>query len=185
MIGCSGCPDLDGDGHPDVGTPLHRDPPLQTTDLNPQYVGEQYPDGHFGPPGVRYLDGAAREELRLTVRNGLVYRSDGTLFDTTNASSVHAGGGGRAIFVMDEHGNMYASNVQRVGDFHHSSFLGGAPVTGAGELQVVNGRVQTVTDHSGHYTPGRSNTQRVLDELGQQGVDMNGVNVDYWAPEGS
>jgi len=186
--------DHDGDGTPDafdpnhIPPPMHRDNPLPTRDMSDRYRYEtdpNHPDNPFGSQ-VRRLNDAELEQHRLVVGpDGLIRRSDGTLFDTRNASSVHAGGGGRAIFIMDEHGNMYASNYQAVGDFHHSTLSGGRPVTGAGELEVIDGRLQTVTDHSGHYQPGRSNTQNVLDELGRQGIDTNNLNVDYWAPPGS
>ncbi|GAA1652987.1 WXG100 family type VII secretion target [Catellatospora bangladeshensis] len=178
--------DLDGDGVPDIPPPMVRDNPWNGGDMDPHYRGEERPDGIWGPPGVDYLDAAEREAYRLTIRDGLVYDSQGRLFDTTSASSVHAGGGGRAIFVMDQNGNLYASTTQEVGRFHHSSFLSGQPTAGAGELEVVNGQVQMVTDHSGHYRPGRSQTQQVLDQLGEQGVTLDpNTQVDYWAPEGS
>jgi hypothetical protein len=188
-------PDADGDGTPDtfdpdalVPPPLRRDDPLPTRPMNDDYTYEtdpNHPDNPFGSQ-VRRLTPEELEAHRLVVGpDGLIRRSDGTLFDTSSASSVHQGGGGRAIFVMDENGNMYASTYQEVGVFHHSTLGNGNPVTGAGEVEIIDGRLQTVTDHSGHYTPGRSNTQNVLDELQRQGIDVDAVDVDYWAPPGS
>ncbi|WP_218581945.1 hypothetical protein, partial [Nocardia cyriacigeorgica] len=54
---------------------------------------------------------------------------------------------------MDNQGNLYASLHHAPGQFHHSSFLAGGPVAGAGELEVIDGVLQLVTDSSGHYRP--------------------------------
>ncbi|MEV4754645.1 WXG100 family type VII secretion target [Micromonospora sp. NPDC049559] len=179
--------DFDGDGRPDVPPPNAGGPPLPTTPMNQIHVGEQYP-GHGLLPGngVHYMDDAEREAHRVFVGpDGLLHRSDGTLFDTSEGGAIHTDGvGGRAIFVMDDQGNIYASTNQEVGVTHHSSFLGGQPVAGAGELQVTQGRLDMVTDHSGHYRPGRTYTNQVVDTLRNGGV-RNDFHVDYWAPEGT
>lgn len=171
---------------PDGVPPRITDGPrLPTKDMNPHYRTETDPNKPpFPGQSVHYMDDAEREAHRVVVgRDGRLYRSDGTLFDTRSGSSVHAGGGGRAIFVMDEHGNLYASNYQAVGEFHHSSFLGGRPVAGAGEIQVVDGRLQLLTDRSGHYMPGRSFTDQVAANL--RGAGAPPFRVDYMAPEGT
>lgn len=162
---------------------LVREEPYETGGIQEYYTGEQYPTGHFGPPGVNYLDEVAREAYRITTRDGLVFDSQGRLFDTENGISAFGpGSDGRAIFVMDEHGNLYASLTQARGVFHHSSFFGGKDVAAAGELVVRDGKVELVTDHSGHYAPDRLRTQQVLDQLASQGIVVDPNNVDYWAP---
>jgi hypothetical protein len=56
--------------------------------------------------------------------DGLVRSArDGTVFDTQTATSLHTDEGGRAIFVMDENGNLCASNHQEIELFHHSTPL--------------------------------------------------------------
>jgi hypothetical protein len=79
------------------------------------------------------------EVLRLTQEQREAYRvvfddkgvlrnaSDGSVLDTADAVSAHSVSGGRAIFVMDEHGNLYVSKFQDVGRFHHSTLSGGSP----------------------------------------------------------
>lgn len=52
---------------------------------------------------------------------------------------------------MDGNGNLYASPDQKVGHTHHSSFLGGDPVAGAGEIEVRDGKLVAMTYQSGHY----------------------------------
>ena len=86
----------------------------------------------MGWPGVTYLDDAGRELYRITIHDGLVYDSRGQLFDTSNGVSAFGPGNeGRAIFVMDEHGNLYASTYQEFQIFHHSSLLAGGEVADA------------------------------------------------------
>ncbi|WP_234820473.1 hypothetical protein [Mycolicibacterium goodii] len=173
----------DSDPPVDIPAPLVRETPYELeSSMLPQYVGEQ----HSGPhgPGVRYLSEMERESYRVTIREGLLYDSQGRLFDTSSGVSAFGpSSSGRAIFVMDQHGNLYASLYQEAGKFHHSSFFAGGNVAGAGELIVKDGKVTFMTDRSGHYQPGRSRTQQVLDQLTSQGVDFD--EGMYFAPEGS
>lgn len=50
-------------------------------------------------------------------------------------------------------GRFLFSYNHRAGWSHHSSFLGGKPVTAAGEWIVRDGRVRVITAKSGHYKP--------------------------------
>lgn len=79
------------------------------------------------------------------------------------------------MFVMDQHGNLYASLQQEVGRLHHSSFLRGKPVAGAGELEVHDGVVRFVTRKSGHYMPPPEMLSQVRDMLREQGIDVSGT----------
>jgi hypothetical protein len=58
------------------------------------------------------------------------------------------------------------------GLFHHSSFLGGAPVLGAGEWQVRTGLLRLITAKSGHYQPEMRHFVGVLTSLRNQGVNL-------------
>ncbi len=146
--------------------------PLQT-----KYVGEHdplNPQRFFYPKTVHYMSDAERDAHRLVVRDGKLYRSDGSPFDTTSAATHHSGGG-RAMYVMDGEGNIYASNIQTVGELHHSSFLGGANVAGAGEIKVENGVLKVISRKSGHYIPEDVHQQQVLNVLGLRGMDTSRV----------
>ncbi|MCZ8379334.1 hypothetical protein O6P37_10700 [Mycobacterium sp. CPCC 205372] len=171
----------------EVPPPLVRETPYPNTGgILPKYVGEQYPGGPLGSPGVTYLDEAAREARRITIRDGIVYDSSGKPFDTSKGVSAFGPNhGGRAIFVMDAHGNLYASTFQKFRVFHHSSFLAGAPVAGAGELVVKNGRIELLSDCSGHYQPGLALTQQVLDQLASQGIRLDASSVQLTARPGT
>ncbi|MEV3901198.1 hypothetical protein AB0K11_02650 [Mycobacterium sp. NPDC050551] len=171
----------------EIPPPLVRETPYPNTGgILPNYVGEQHPGGPMGSPGVTYLDEAAREARRITIRDGIVYDSSGKPFDTANGVSAFGPNhDGRAIFVMDQHGNLYASTFQKYRVFHHSSFLAGAPVAGAGELVVKNGRIELLSDCSGHYRPGQARTQQVLDQLASQGIHLDASSVQLTAPPGT
>jgi hypothetical protein len=116
------------------------------------------------------MDEVEREQSRLFVDGEGRLRSaaDGSLFDTTGGGTVRSSG--RAIFVMDGHGNLYATMDQQVGHIHHSSLLGGADVAGAGDIRVDGGRLVDMTDQSGHYQPTAETNDRALDALRSQGL---------------
>lgn len=174
-------------GAPDEVPPLLvRENPFETGGIKPHLVGEQWPGGPMGFPGVTYLDEAAREAYRITIDDGLVYDAQGRLFDTSEGVSAFVGGEeGRAIFVMDKHGNLYASTQHEAGRFHHSSFFAGGEVASAGELVVRDGRIELLTDRSGHYMPPRARTLQVLEQLASQGVVLDPARIDLWPIGGS
>jgi hypothetical protein len=127
---------------------------------------------------VEYFSKERLEKHRLFVRDGLLRRVlDGTPFDTRSAST-HWSGHGRAKFVMDEHGNLYASLAQEVGRLHHSSFLAGKPVAGAGELEVRDGIPLIVTRKSAHYKPTLEMLLQVREMFREQGIDVGGVTFE-------
>lgn len=134
------------------------------------------------PPGFRveYLDAEERERFRIFVHRGLLYSVTGRPFDTSHAASYWGSAERRGIFVMDEYGNLYASSKHEVGRFHHSSFLAGGPVAGAGELAVTIGRLLFLSDRSGHYMPDREHLEQVIARLRKGGVDLGGVDVRRW-----
>jgi hypothetical protein len=145
--------------------------------LGGKYRYENDPDPQkwttSGLPGrVHYMNDAEREASRVFVDGAGTMRwaKDGSLFDTSNAISFWSKGGNRAIFVMDKSGNVYASMEQELGRLHHSSFLGGQNVVGAGELQAVEGRIELMTNQSGHYHPTPQENQIVARAFNEMGV---------------
>jgi hypothetical protein len=125
--------------------------------MKPQYRGEDV----WGTP-VQYLSKSERQVYRITFQDGKMYDASGALFDTTDASTVFSGEG-KAIFVMDENGDFYASKFQQVGRFHHSSLAAGEPVAAAGETKVEQGVLILISNKSGHYRPGRTFMEQALD----------------------
>lgn len=151
--------------------------------MQQQYRGEHIPGNSVWPGGqaVQYLNETERQALRLTVRDGRLYDASGKPFDTSSGQSLWSSGG-RAIFVMDKDGNLYASNYQEVAKFHHSSILAGQDVAGAGELQVANGRLEAISDRSGHYQPTQANTWQVVNYLRSLGVPIDDGQIEFHAP---
>lgn len=145
-------------------------PELRTTEMEPGMATYDRANG------VVQLSPAELEQHRVFIRDGKLYDVNGNPVDTSAASN-HWTGQGQGIFVMDKYGNLYLSNVQEVGRFHHSSFLDGQPVAAAGEMEVRNGELVGITDKSGHYKPDPGLLQQAMGKMKQQGVNFDHVNI--------
>jgi len=162
--------------------------PLKTTAMLERYIGE-HNVGHplwtrLKGPGakVRYLTDNELPDYELIVFRGKLYDAAGSPFDTTNAESAHSGLG-RAIYIIDAEGKIYASNFHQAGRFHHSSLARGKPVAAAGELEVLEGELVAISDRSGHYEPAREFSDQALSLFNEQGIDMRYVLVDFLRPD--
>jgi hypothetical protein len=80
---------------------------------------------------------------------------------------------------MDPRGTLYVGEHQ-VGLFHHSSFIAGGIVAGAGEMSVADGKLRMITSKSGHYQPTPDQTRIVLLELQRHGVGLERVPLKVW-----
>src|SRR5436190_3191279 len=96
--------------------------------------------------GVIYLDAQQREERRLVIQNGLVY--DHTGKTVINTRSKHHN---QNNYVMDAAGNFYLFDEFTHPEIRHSSIFAGGPVAGAGNIQIVDGRITYIDADSGHY----------------------------------
>lgn len=152
--------------------------PYSTTPMLAAYVGEEIDPNSIWPTAVKYLSATERADCALDFDNGLIKDAQGNAFDTRDAATLHSNVP-RAIFVMDENGNFYASKYQAVGEFHHSSLVAGGEVAAAGELEVEDGVLKTISDKSGHYRPRLPFTDQAIDQLQQNGVDLQGVTRDF------
>ena len=147
----------------------------KTKQMDVDYTGEHLPGNtvwDFFGTHVEYLDAAERQKYELFVQDGLLVDSNGNLFDSYGDSGT---GNGSAIFVMDPQGRIYASNSPMMGEFHHSSFLSGAEVASAGEIEVINGRIVDITDRSGHYKPDPEHMEQFSNELAGRGADLSAL----------
>jgi len=152
-------------------------PRFRTTPMSQKYAGEHLPGNDVWGSEVRYLSDAERQQHKLVFREGKIYHADGRLFDTSGVVRIGPSSG-RAIFAMDENGELYASLTPAVGKFHHSSLLAGQPVAAAGELRVRNGVLELISDQSGHYSPSQEYTQQALAVLQRNGIDLRGVTQE-------
>ncbi|KAG0293886.1 hypothetical protein BGZ96_002109 [Linnemannia gamsii] len=80
------------------------------------------------------------------------------------------------IYVTDPQGVLYIAQKVK-GQFHHSSFLGGGTVCAAGGILVNQGKLIAVNPKSGHYRPGQRHFDRLLSDLEQMGISLEGVKV--------
>lgn len=115
------------------------------------------------PNMVNYLDMAARQQYVIEMGvDGLLYCRVGdpvgfkfkqALFDTAMSTAAFGGRQKKAIWVQGPSGRFYSSTKSTCGKFHHSSFLAGRDVKAAGDWEVDNGKLKTISATSGHYRP--------------------------------
>jgi hypothetical protein len=124
--------------------------------------------------GVKYLNEKEREAYEIFVQHDKIVDIKGKLVDTNGSVSVNLIGQAEkvdyAIFVMGEDGTLYLSKYSEVGKFHHSSFLGGKPISAAGEIIIEKGIIKEVNNASGHYKPAIKLIEKnILKELQNRG----------------
>lgn len=148
---------------------------LKLKEMDKMFLKEETGKGWCAPKAVKYLNKYERIEFKLSVKEGKIYDNSGNLFDTTDAGNLF--GDGKAIFVMDENGQIFASKYQEFGEFHHSSFLSGNPVASAGELKVTKGVIEEVTRKSGHYRPPEDINKQLIKVLEEKGVNTKNIKL--------
>jgi hypothetical protein len=153
--------------------------PLSMRSIRDRYRGEMDPNDPNRWNFPQVLHTMSPEELaRHRVRvgpDGKLYGPDGRVIDSATARTFDDRA--NSIYVMDRNGNLYVSNYQNVGTHHHSTFLGGDDVAGAGEIYVDNGVVRYLDRSSGHYRPLPEHLEQVIDQLRRQGVDLSQVSI--------
>lgn len=70
-------------------------------------------------------------------------------------------------------------NLPEMERFHHSSFLAGEDVAGAGEMQVRDGQVELVSDASGHYKPGSKQMIQTVQQLEKNKAPIEQMGVEF------
>jgi hypothetical protein len=130
---------------------------------------------------VTYLTGAERKARKLTwdEKKQLWRGADGKPYDTqkenkkfhvkvitvTDKNRFDTWGIVPGIWVMSPSGELYTSVEHATGRFHHSSFLAGGLVEGAGLVVFERGKIVHIDNDSGHYKPDRESFKRLLDAL--------------------
>jgi hypothetical protein len=132
---------------------------------------------------VQYDDQAAQERSLVLVGGSKLFRNDdkSTPVDTKQSSTFHSGLGAE-IFVVGMGNDIHMSS-HKIGKFHHSSLLGGATVSMAGEMQVTDGRIDWVSNKSGHYSPTVVQLQQFLHHLGKD-VPLTFPVLGWGVPKG-
>lgn len=113
--------------------------------------------------GVPYLDAKKRQKYRAKIASGLMYTANGSLlgWSLICRPTVY-------LYVMDKSGNFFVGSDKDV--IHHSAFLAGEPVASAGHIKIMNGKVQMISNESGHYKSDFTHFQQAIVELERNGV---------------
>ena len=160
---------------------------LDTVDLRDKYVGEseRCTEGQRGTlcclPGdkknrmVRYLSVEERKQFQMDIVDGKLMQGGKLL--------PHLEPGGDAnteieyLYSMDEQGMIYIEKASPMltCKFHHSTFVAGAPVAGAGQIKIRQGKATFIDNCSGHYRPSDDLMDQVLAVLKQQNIEVDQV----------
>ena len=139
------------------------------------------PDTKGSKSKVKYIQtDEARKEFELEIGGSL--KQGGEAYDTSKMYSKFMGDG-FGIFVMSADGRFYSTS-HKIGLFHHSSFLAGGAVAGAGEMKVEGGTLKYITNKSGHYWPGDRELVQTLTALKRAGVGISSVVLGQLLPSG-
>jgi len=125
---------------------------------------------------VVYLSKEEREDYRVLVKpSGLSWATFGKALHTLGHNPSVGGFDAHSfIFVISRDKELYAGETIQ-GEFHHSSFLGGMPVLGAGQIQVDKGRLLKITNVSGHYRPDLDRHYNALLLMKIKGLDLTRI----------
>jgi hypothetical protein len=120
---------------------------------------------------IHYMDDAEREASRVIPFAGKLWTNDGVVVPYTKKDK-------KLNYVMDPKVNFYVLNQKGHPELRHSSFLRGAPVSGAGNIQIDQGTIVKIDRNSGHYGPSEHQLGNVLHELKERGFDVSAFGDD-------
>lgn len=126
----------------------------------------------------------AQDTTRIRFNNRRLFMDNAFLkpLDTKDMTTVFSGLG-HAIYVMSVEGNLHTSS-HAIGYRHHSSLLAGGTVAGAGELKATGGRLDWISNKSGHYQPDLAHFLQVLHQLQKKNVDLSTTRVSFFSSSG-
>lgn len=145
--------------------------------LEKSFMPQHENDKHLAQR-VTYLSPEEREEYGVDIVGGVFRWAESGDLVHTGGMTTHFSGPGHAIWVCSAERRFYCAD-HVLGSFHHSSFLGGVPVMGAGEWAIDRGRLVMISNKTGHYRAGFEEMFRVMLRLSANGVDLSSVKV-FW-----
>jgi hypothetical protein len=153
------------------------------------------PGRHFENVHTHYMDAGQQSAHEVSIEDGLLKRG-GDLLSTAGASGVGTQlqqGVDKNIFTMTPGGTVSAasawderretqlpSGAYSLGMINHSSLVAGGRAAAAGELKADAGKLQQLTDSSGHYQPDSRMTYQAAQHFEDAGVDMHDVSMKLW-----
>jgi hypothetical protein len=175
--------------------------------LGKKYQGEEKEatfrnEGKTPKGGVHkteYFNSKQQKQHEIGVKNGKIIDSKGKALDTTGAKGgLQDAAEDRMIFSMKDgkvqaadarketiqhHENMQKGKTNDMNFVHHSSFFQGKSVQGAGELEVKNGELKTISNRSGHYSPDVNSGLQTLQKFQKDGVDINNTKYQMYTKD--
>lgn len=83
----------------------------------------------------------------------------------------------KGIFVLSPNNQLYFSSNESKINLHHSSFLAGSDVLFAGEMTIKNGKVDKISNKSGHYKTKLISFNHLLKVLYENGANLENVKI--------
>lgn len=134
--------------------------------------------------GVEYLCAVARGNYQVEVHGSKFYRNNPSEPLSTEKMSTVFSGKGWGIWVRSP-SDTFFTNSHRRGGFHHSSFLSGGNVRGAGEWKVVDGELRIINGKTGHYQARITELQDTIRLLQKKGLSLHNTSVIVWKNPGA
>ena len=140
----------------------------------------------LGDVGLPYLNQKERKSYKIYFKHGLAYKKvygkSGMKAKKIDTEVYEPHLQIEPLFAMDRLGHIYSyvkrpTDIDKLEQWHHSSFLQGGPVMAAGMLMIENGQIRGVSPDSGHYAPGVRQMRSVVEQLRIQMVRLNLVTV--------
>ena len=160
---------------------------LSTLNLREKYVGENEhcTEGQLETlcclPGdgkdhmVRYLSVEERKQYKVDIVDGKLMQGGKLLPHLKQGADPNTEV--EYLYAMDPQGTLYVipSSPMLTCKFHHSSFVAGGPIAGAGDIKIREGKATFIDNCSGHYHPTDAIMDQVLSVLKQENVTVDRV----------
>ena len=125
---------------------------------------------------VPQLTKEERAKYRVHIYQGKFYQNN---IPFNSKDYISHGKRGYAAYTLNVQGELsvFDHHSSDPGTLVHSSLNAGAPVVSAGELVINEGRLESITTHSGHHQPSVFNVYRSLEHFSEHGIDISGVTI--------
>lgn len=124
---------------------------------------------------VQYLSVEERKQYMLEFKDGNLLQG-GTILPHLEPGA-DANTEVEYLYSMDPAGTIYAkpTSPMLTCKFHHSSFVAGGTVAGAGQIKIRQGKATFIDNCSGHYRPSDDIMDQVLSVLERNKVEVERV----------
>ncbi|MGE5372556.1 MAG: hypothetical protein ACM3QZ_11265, partial [Solirubrobacterales bacterium] len=138
--------------------------------------------GNMGEKPTYYQPEGQENPYQVSVENGKLKQGGSDLDTHGILPQFSKDKSHRHMFTMTGSGAFHSGEVKKGfkehGRVHHTTMTAGSEVAAAGEMQVSGGKLEAISDASGHYRPGAAMTYQALKQLGSQGVDTEATSVE-------